>query len=406
MRKLLPCLTLLTMILLLGFPQVAFAQPQITQTSVVYTYGEQITFRLSLQSDQAVKKATIFFQADGDTHTNFGDAMIIPTGENLYELSYTHQIENYRLRAFSQVEYRVEVSLEDGAIYKSPPASFYYSDNRFEWQTQEEGPFIAHWYQGDMTLAQSVLDVAQAGMAKIQSLLALPAPASLDIYIYPDVNTMREVLNPSSADWVAGHADPDLGVVIVSLPSGPEQRLLTQQRIPHELMHIVLFQATGTGYTNLPVWLNEGLASLAELYTNPDYEFALENAVKADNLLPIESLCRTFPRDASNALLSYAQSASFTSYLHSTFGTSGLEKLVTTYANGLGCEQGFKTATGVELKQSERLWRRQALSENITLKAIENLAPWLVLLGAALAVPLILAVLRIRWRKGTKVESQ
>lgn len=406
MRKILPQLTLLMMILTLGFPKAASAQAQVTQTSVVYTYGEQITFRLNLQSDQQVNKAMIFFQADGDTHTNIGEAMIIPTGEETYELSYTHLIENYRLRAFSQVEYRVEVSFEGGDTYKSPPATFYYSDNRFDWQTQEEGPFQVHWYQGDVALAQSVLDVAQAGLAKIQSLLALPAPASLEIYIYPDVNTMRKVLNPSSADWVAGHADPDLGVVIVSLPAGPEQRLLTEQRIPHELMHIVLYQATGAGYSHLPVWLSEGLASLAELYTNPDYDFALENAVKADNLLQIASLCQTFPRDASNALLSYAQSASFTSYLHGTFGTSGLEKLVTTYANGLDCEQGFKTATGIELKQSERQWRRQALSENVTMKAVGNLLPWLVLLGTALAVPLILVILRIRLKAAPKAANQ
>ena len=84
--------------------------------------------------------------------------------------------------------------------------------------------------------------------------------------------------------------------VVLALPPGPEQALWMQQRLPHEIMHVALFQATDLGYENLPIWLSEGLASLVELYSNPDYRFMLDYAVENEELLPILSLCQGFPR--------------------------------------------------------------------------------------------------------------
>jgi hypothetical protein len=205
---------------------------------------------------------------------------------------------------------------------------------------------------------------------------------------------------------VAGHADPDLDVIVVALPEGPEQRLLIEQRIPHELMHIVLYQVTGRGYTDLPTWLNEGLASNVELYPNPDYRILLDNAVEEDSLLPMSSLCKTFPRDANSALLSYAQSASFTSYLHRNFGISEMDELVTTYANGLDCEQGAKVALGKGLTQLEHNWQRDVLAENVTLTAINNLLPWFVLLATALVLPTILILRKARGKPAHRPASQ
>jgi len=158
----------------------------------------------------------------------------------------------------------------------------------------------------------------------VHRLLLLPVPSGLDIYIYADSRTLQSALSPNSESWVAGHAEPDLGVIVVALPPGPDQRLLIQQRIPHELMHVLLYQSTDPGYANLPIWLSEGLASLVELYPNSDYQVLLENAVEKDSLIPMAALCPSFPRQASSALLSYAQAASFTRFLHNSYGTNRL----------------------------------------------------------------------------------
>ncbi len=169
----------------------------------------------------------------------------------------------------------------------------------------------------------------------------------------------------AAQDWVAGHADPDLGVILVTLPEGPEQPLLVEQRVPHELMHVLLYQSNQLGYANLPAWLNEGLASNAELDPNPDYRILLEDAAKKNSLIPLANLCVSFPRDAYGALLSYAEAASFVKYLHDSYGVSGLTSLTQAYNNGLDCNQGAEQALGKSLVQLQRSWERDELSQDV-----------------------------------------
>ncbi len=69
---------------------------------------------------------------------------------------------------------------------------------------------------------------------------------------------------------------------------------------------------------------------------------------------------------------------------------------MTSYASGLGCERGTEQALGISLAQLERNWERDELSQNVALKAFVNMLPWIILLLAVLAAPLVLAVLRLR----------
>jgi hypothetical protein len=184
--------------------------------------------------------------------------------------------------------------------------------------------------------------------------------------------------------------------MVVSLPTVPEQRLEMERQIPHELMHIMLYQKLGTGYPTLPTWLNEGLASMAELYPNPDYIMLLQGAHDNQALLSIASLCNSIPRDASSAYLAYAESTSFTRFLHQRFGTSGLEQLITAYSDGLNCERGVHTAFGSSLSQLEMEWRQEVFQENIAYNAFNNLLPWLVLLIVIIGIPGVLILKGMR----------
>jgi hypothetical protein len=399
-------------VLALSFTQgIAHAQITSLHSNVEYNFGELVFFKAYVQSDTPVKAAVIFFQADNDTRTNVGLAEVHPMGDGSFALGYIHHMSDYSIRPFSTVNFHWELTLEDGSTYESPQEWFNYYDNRFAWKTLQKSitpdqTLVVHWYQGDLQFAQNVLDVADAGRERIQDILVLPMPGKLDIYVYADAETMQAALNPSSANWVAGHADPDLGVILVTLPEGPEQQLLVEQRVPHELMHILLYQSNRLGYPNLPTWLNEGLASNAELDPNPDYRILLEDAAKKNSLIPLPALCNAFPREAYSALLSYAEADSFVKYLHDSYGVPGLQALVTAYANGLDCNRGAEQALGKSLVQLQRNWERDELSQNVALKAFLNMLPWIILLLAVLAAPLILALLRLRSHPPDSAVSQ
>ena len=372
------------------------AQAVVSTASVEYRFGEQITFQAIVQSTQAVEKAFVLFSVKGEGLTRSGETQVSLQDGTTYQLTYTYPLTNQPLRAFTQVGYRFQVRLQNGEEITSPSFSFAYNDNRVEWQHLEKQPFNISWYaQDDIAFGDNALQTAEAGLKQIQSLLSINAPEKIDIYIYPNASTLQEVLVLSGQDWVAGHADPDLGVMLAAIPSRPEQSLLMEQILPHEMMHILLFESLGDGYHSQPTWLVEGLASLAELYPNPDYQLLLNNALERDTLLRMKTLCSAFPRDASSALLAYAQSASFTRYLHQQFGKSGLNRLMQGYSDGLDCSRGVEIALGGDLDQLERQWREDELGENRTGVAVQNLLPWLALALVVLIAPVGLALSRL-----------
>jgi len=393
---------LLIGITLLGcslYPLPARAQSsQEISTRVEYVFGEKIEFIGRMPAGTQVKSALLFYQAQGEAQTQSFKAEWDGRGQ----LTFTPDLNKTPVRAFSDVLYWFEVTLTDGQVIQSEKSTFYYEDNRFAWRMRTSQDFIVHWYEGEPEFAQSLLDVAELGLKNIQTILPLEQKGKIDIYAYASAEEMRATLQTLGKNWVGAHTDPDLGVMVVSLPHGPEQRLEMERQVPHELMHLLLYQWLDLGYGSLPTWLNEGLASIAELYPNPDYLVLLDSALGKDDLLPIASLCQSFPRDASSAYLAYAEATSFTRYLHQQYGSSGLEKLAKSYADGLDCERGVQTALGSTLTQLERRWRRGVFGEDAALKAFANLSPWLLLV-LLLLIPLGLTIVSVRKRSSTQM---
>lgn len=392
MRRWLLSLLFTSVFLGITTPKRVSAYVQVIETSVDYLYGDHITFLATIKSDSSIEEALIFFLPQGESDTMTGKLIIDTQGEAVYK----HNLTNQSIRAFSTIIYWFEVTLADGEIYTSPEYSVFYEDNRYRWQSRESPPFRVHWYEGDIIFGQNMLDIANQSLNWVQNLLSLPAPKHVDIYAYASAKEMQATLLLPDNTWVRAHTDPDIGVMVVSLPPGPVQRLEMERQIPHELMHIMLYEEIGPAYGKLPDWFNEGLASTAELYANPDYLTLLDNAYKNKTLFPMSSLCTTFPRNAPDAFLAYAQATSFTRYLHQQYGSSGLHDLLKHYADGLDCERGIQVALGSTLTQLESQWRSESFGENATLTALYNLLPWLVLLIAALGIPLGLTIRGLR----------
>jgi hypothetical protein len=129
----------------------------------------------------------------------------------------------------------------------------------------------------------------------------------------------------------------------------------------------------------------------------------LQNAYQTNSLIPLQTLCEVFPSDPQQALLAYAQSASFLSYLSEEYGSIGFERLMALYAQGQGCEQAIETGFRTNLSRLESQWQRRTFAPNSLQSAAEDLLPWLLLFVAILAGPFILAISMIR-RQSARTE--
>ncbi len=368
---------------------------QVRDVRIEYTFNVQLHMSVTFESEVPLAAAVLFLQQEEQSEIAVGPVEVNSKGN----ADFTYDIGHNPLQPFTMILYWFAVTSHNGQHLLTPKYQFFYKDNRFNWQTLEDDLFHVHWYKGDVIFAQEVLTVAQNGKARAQEFLPLDLPGEVDIYVYDNTQTLQSVLRLTTQKWVAGHAYPESGVILVSLPNGPEQRLEMERQIPHELMHLMLYQRTGKEYANLPMWLTEGLASVTELYPNPDYQIILEDAYRNDTLLPMSSLCVSFPNETAEALLAYAEAASFVRYLHTHHGTSGLEKLIHEYTVVSDCDQGIERALGASLAQMETRWKQEVFIRQKRGTEIESLIPWITLLLIVITAPLILSLLSLGQRK-------
>ncbi len=371
--------TLVLILLLSLFSIAATTRPQIGlgdfDTPPQIIFGETITFLVYLNQPENIQEAFLFIQPDNQ------EADILAFNpESKTETSIVYDLATNPLRPFVWVTYWYQIEMDDGQSFTSPKKNFRYEDNRFEWRRLTTSGFEIAWTSGDVSIGQQALEVAGQSQKAVRSLLDVELPTPVSIFIYPSALDLQSALNLAQSSWIAGHASSDIGVVLVSIPAGPDQRAEMERQIPHELMHIAQYQVAGDGYNRLPTWLSEGMASNAELYPNPEYQRVLQNAIDRDALLPMVNLCAGFPRELSGALLAYAQSSSFVRFLVQNYGASSLRNLIAAYQDGLGCEEGMRKVFDQSIAQLETRWQQEALGRNLIAAAWQNLQPYFLIL--------------------------
>ena len=367
----------------------------VEEPMVAVSFGQSITFQAKIKSSIPIQQVSLLFRGINEENTR---VETLTTGTD-GSVSFTYDASLNIIPPFSWVVFWFQATLSDNQTYTSDPIRFQYKDDRFPWRDLSRENVNVHWYAGDDAFGSTALDAATSGVQAIREIIPVSLNDPIDIYIYSNPTDLQNTLLLGGENWAGGHATPEFGVVMVAIAPGAGQSIEMQTKIPHELAHVMLYRSLGNAYTAQPLWLLEGIASMVELYPNPDYARALEIASSGDTLLAFESLCASFPADAGNAFLAYAQSQSFVSYIRDSFGSSGLVRLTNSYREGFSCELGATSALGTPLSQLDVRWRENVLGQNTSGVAVRNLLPFLLLLALVLMVPLWGAIDMLRQRR-------
>ncbi len=380
-------LFLLTALLFFGSAQQVQGQEgiEVVDAEATHKFGEEIHFSAQIKASNPIKEVLLIFRDVREENSRV--ISLVPDKEG--RVSYIYDASENLLHPFAEIAYWFQVTLESGENITSPKKQFTYTDNRFKWKMREEDNLHVYWSEGDEAFGLAALDTARVGLVDIQSLFPVDTSLSVDIYIYASQNDLQNALFMGGETWVAGHASPALGIVFVTISPSEQEKLLMQRYIPHEMAHVLFYRYVGKNYNLLPTWLSEGIASIAELYPNPDYELTLERATESGTLIPIAELCQSFPRDETEAFLAYAEATSFTRYLYTNYGFSGMDDLTLAYADGLSCDAGAMRAFGKSLEYLDANWQESVLGANLLGVAWRALLPYLLIFALLLLMPLI-----------------
>lgn len=358
----------------------------VDSSSVTHTFGGQMTFSLAAHSDADVTGVALLMRVGADSRTDVLEAEFTP-GPRI-ETRVTRDLQARPIPPFATVVYSWRLTDSAGQTLTTPEQAYLYEDNRFSWQSVVRGPVHAHWHSGDFAFGQSVADIAYDALDRASRLMDAAQPETVDIYVYEKLGDLQSGLSLGGRKWVAGHADPSLGVVLVYSSPDPIGLLELENTLSHELTHVMVYQIVGPGYNRMPVWLDEGLAMNDELRPDPAYADILAQATKSKALLPLETLCGSF--SDAQYMLSYAQSASVVRYIRDHWGPGAIRDLLAAYRDGASCQGGVQRVLNVSLAELQADWESEVLRASPSTNFLRSIVPYLLVFGP---VAIILAAL-------------
>jgi len=181
----------------------------------------------------------------------------------------------------------------------------------------------------------------------------------LDIRVARNPEQMRALVGSDTPlpGYADGIAFPEAGLVLLTL-TDPDTFLRPdlQTVMAHELSHVALHRAVRGA--SVPRWFSEGVAmqqsqesSLARIRT------LWEGSLKGE-LMPFDTLAKSFPAQRSAVDLAYAQSSDFVGFMLSGGDERArFRALVRELGAGRPFPQAVETAYNVQLGYMEREWR-------------------------------------------------
>ncbi len=383
---------LLTFLYVNSVPRSVWAQEpiQVESNRCDYVFGQQIRFSLQVSSDAPIQSVVLAFRTQ-DTRGTTVQTMAFEPNTAL-QLEYVHSISERYIQPFVQVRYWWTIENVRQEKYVTEPQTLFYDDNRFAWQTQENDIARIHWYQGQMETAVRALDVVAEGIERAQQdIPASTLSQPLEIYMYASPDDMQMTLPGLLSRREQAVTLYETRIILVSFAPYPNQWVEIQRVLPHEATHVLIHQVTQSYFDRVPLWLAEGLATWVQqaFVPEPEHQQMLQEALRQNDLIPLNTLCASFPADPTRARLAYAQSASVVNFIRDAYGRQALRDLVTAFADGATCEGGVQRVLSVSLDRLQRQWRDSLLPRSPWSVFWQENGAWLILLALMTGLPLL-----------------
>jgi hypothetical protein len=355
-------------------------------------FPSQAVFTVEAESYVNIVDARLYYQVDKMNYTEvISEGWADFTPANKIKANWVWDMTNAILPPDAEVTYWWMIVDVDGNEFETSPETMHFDDDRYSWQSltnavPQGGELTLFWYEGGDSFARELMDACQEGLAKLTHDIGTYPEKPIKIYIYASANDLKGAMI-SSQEWTGGVAFVEFGTVAISIP--PSELDWGQRALVHELTHLVVYQTTFSPYGQLPLWLDEGLATYNEGGLSPDLRSRLEEAVLKDELISVRSLCSPFSAYYEKAALSYAQSYSLVEYLLDNYGQDRMLDLLALLKQGSTYDEALTEVYGFDIDGLDARWR-VTLASSIVPEQRAGLHPALiavlVILGTGLAI--------------------
>ena len=253
--------------------------------------------------------------------------------------------------AGADFEWRWEFVFDTGEKFETEPQIWRYEDPRFEWQSLKQGDLEIVWYD-DRGIAETMLREGLAALEEISPFLGLEELIPIKVYVWANTGDAREVERIQSERFeesvITGGTRVLADLVHIYQPS--------RWVVRHELTHVLTKLAGEGPYGDLPAWLDEGMATLAEGDWLERRGGALQFAINNDEVLSLRSM--ESPSNLPGFVdIFYGQSAAIVLYLLGEYGNEKMNKLFATFKEGSSVEDALDKVYGLSRDELDNDWR-------------------------------------------------
>ena len=257
----------------------------------------------------------------------------------------------------TKIEFSFEVRDKAGAVLRTESQEFVYQDNRFEWETVVEG-LITVYYYGEYVRdrAETVLEAAKQNMERMLPVLGITPTEPLRIVSYNNYRHMATAL-PFRSQAISE------GLQTQGMAFSDERVLLVHGFDPtvtgtvsHEFTHLLVAEAAGAARSQVPAWLNEGLAEYGNIDPTDDYEAALRYGIFTRRIRPLWYQ-GAFGGTPEDIIIAYGQARSVVGYMIGTYGPERMAALFPVLQRTLDIDQALLEVYGMDQYGLDSAWR-------------------------------------------------
>jgi hypothetical protein len=324
--------------------------------SVEIDFPARITFNLTIDSPRPVERLELRYQP---VFSDVSRAERPDFDRNERRITTSHELD-LRTRYLPpgiDIEYRWIVTLDNGQQLETPQQSFFFNDNRYDWIERTEGPVSIYFYDGGDSFGELAMEVTNRTLERFGSDFDVQLDDPINIVIYGSVADFQDALPYNSPEWIGGFADPGQNLIVAGIAPGSGAATEMGRMLTHEVVHLLVAQATLNPFNGPPRWLDEGLAINYQEVQEERFRRVLNLAMDEGRLIPLPALRSSFPSDPDLAILSYAQSESIVEFLIDEYGYESIAALLVVYRDGVSHGQAVERTLGRSLDELDAEWK-------------------------------------------------
>jgi hypothetical protein len=323
--------------------------------SVEIDFPSQIVFNLDIDAPEPVERVELRYQpiyseVSRAERPDFEQGTSISTE---YELD----LRTRYLPPGIDIQYRWIITLENGEQLETEQQEFFFIDDRYEWQELTEGPVSIYYYEGGSQFGNMAMDVTNRTIDRFGTDFDVHLDDPINIVLYGSVSDFSEALPYNSPEWIGGFADPSQNLIVAGISPGDGAATEMGRMLTHEVVHLLVAQATLNPFNGPPRWLDEGLAINYQEVQEERFRRVLNLAVDDGRLIPLPALRSSFPSDPDLAIQSYAQSESVVQFLIEEYGHESVAAILDVYQEGVSHRAAVERAMGMTLEDIDEEWK-------------------------------------------------